>query len=116
MEPEGILQPWPIEQAQLAQHVAHLLALAEHDRHRAFEVRLAQQPVADEHVPEPLALDVAAAVDDPSLQDAQQSALVATREVEVAGLAADVDLAQQAEEGRRVGDGRRRRRLGPARP
>ena len=103
MQPDRLLHTARVQQAQLDQHRAEAAPLAQHDGERALPVRLGDEPVAHQDVAHVLARGVARAVDDLALAHGEALALAVHREVDVARLASDVDLAQQREEAAGIG-------------
>ena len=112
--PDRFLEVRPVDQREPGEDGAERPPLREHLRHRAIEVLLADEPVADEDVAEVLAGDVAPALDDVPLADRQPAPFPAVGQVEVARPAGHVRRAQQPEQlgrsGRTAGAFERRSR------
>ncbi len=106
--PDRFLEARLVDQGEPGEDGAQRPSLREHLPDRAVEVRLAEEPVADEDVAEVLTGDVAPALDDVPLADRQPAPLPAVGDVEVARAVGHVHLAQQPEQPGRGQTHRRR--------
>jgi hypothetical protein len=96
LEGHGILQATLVHDPELDEDLAQALLVAQHDLGRAREVRGGEEALADQHLSQVVRGYVRLGVDDRPPAEADAAQFVPLGEVKKAGLAANVELPEQA--------------------